>query len=413
MKSTKISFLGLFGQQNLGNECTLQAIVFNARKYIPNLEISCICTGPGDTLKRHNIPAFPISYHYAGGYHSRVSQGHSHRPIGLLRKISIRVPMELLDWLKAFRYLKGRQMLVVPGTGFLSDYTTRSLGWPYFIFKWSVIAKLCRCKLLFVSVGAGPLFRPLSKWFIKRALSLADYRSYRDSFTKQCLENIGFATNNDQVYPDLAFSLPEDMFLESKSSDEERSIIGIGLKDYYGKLGNANEGGEAKYDSFINKLATFVGWLIEHGYIVRLLVGDVLYDGSVKQDLIDLLEKHGPKYKDDQIINEPIFSVEQLLSQLVTTDIVVSPRFHNIILALMLNKPALSLSYHEKFAFLMAGVGLADYCQDIDRLDIARLIEQVVELRKNTEKVRLQIKQKVREYRNVLDEQYKFIFNCI
>src|SRR2546427_6800098 len=44
-------------------------------------------------------------------------------------------------------------------SGFLSDYSTHAFGWPYFIFKWSIIARLCRCKLLFVSVGAGPLWR--------------------------------------------------------------------------------------------------------------------------------------------------------------------------------------------------------------------------------------------------------------
>ena len=36
--------------------------------------------------------------------------------------------------------------LVVPGTGFLTDAATGPFGWPYDIFKWSLLAKLCGCK---------------------------------------------------------------------------------------------------------------------------------------------------------------------------------------------------------------------------------------------------------------------------
>ena len=407
----KISFLGLFGQQNLGNECTLQAIIHNVRRYFPDAEITCICTGPDDTRIRHNITAFPILNRYARGYNSKETREKYGLLRRLLRKVFIRIPMELLHWVKAFETLKGTYMLVVPGTGFLSDYSTHAFGWPYFIFKWSIIARLCRCKLLFVSVGAGPLWRPLSKWFIKVALSLADYRSYRDSFSKQCLESIGFATNNDPVYPDLAFSLPRAMFPECDHHDRQRPVIGVGLKDYYGKLGDSQRGGKAIYRDFINKLGTFVSWLVEHKYTVRLLIGDTLYDGPVKQDLTELLEKRGLKYEDGQIINEPISSVEQLSSQLAATDIVVSPRFHNVLLGLMLVKPVVSLSYHEKFASLMAGVGLPEYCHDIDHLDVDRLTAQIVELEKRAAKLTPHIKQKVQEYRNALEEQYAHIFN--
>ena len=42
-------FLRLFGQQNWGNDATLQAIVFNTRKYLPDAELRCVCTGPDAT----------------------------------------------------------------------------------------------------------------------------------------------------------------------------------------------------------------------------------------------------------------------------------------------------------------------------------------------------------------------------
>jgi polysaccharide pyruvyl transferase WcaK-like protein len=319
--------------------------------------------------------------------------------------------MELIQWVEALKTLKGCHMLIVAGAGLLSDYATHPLGMPYQIFKWSIIARICRCRLLFVSVGAGPICRFLTRWFIKLALSLAHYRSYRDRFSKEYLESIGFERDSDRVYPDLAFSLPKTLLPENIHLNEERPVIGVGLLDYYGVLGQSQDGGEAKYLDFINKLGTFVTWVLEHKYIVRVLIGDVLYDSRVKQDLINLLQKRGLKYEDGQIIDEPVFSVNTLLSQLAATDVVVSPRFHNILLALMLCKPVISLSYHEKFKSVMAESGLPEYCQDIEHLNVDRLIDQFIRIEKDAENLKPYIKQKTEEFRKALDEQYCFIFN--
>ena len=101
-------------------------------------------------------------------------------------------------------------MLIIPGTGLLTDAYGLT-GWgPYNLFKWSLIAKLRGCEVLFVSVGAGPIYSTLGRYFVKSALSMADFRSYRDDASMAYLKGIGFPTNSDRVYPDLVFSLPEN-----------------------------------------------------------------------------------------------------------------------------------------------------------------------------------------------------------
>jgi polysaccharide pyruvyl transferase WcaK-like protein len=408
---SKIAFYGLFGQQNWGNECTLQAIIYNVRRYLPQAELRCFCTDPDDTSRRYNIPAFPISNRYGKGY-PKQEQQHTNAVNRLLQKVFIRIPMELISWVRAYKALHDIDMLVVPGTGLLTDFTSNPLGIPYRLLKWSIIARLCRCKLLFVSVGAGPMDHPLTKWFIKMALSLADYRSYRDSYSKEFLESVGFKTNRDYLYPDLAFSLPSGIFPECDSHSRQGKVIGLGVKDYYGKLGLPERGGQAKYATFISKLAAFVTWLLENGYTVRLLIGDSLYDDKVKQDVLELL----PTSVDNDnchIINESISSVANVLSAVASADIVVSARFHNILLAIMLNKPVISLSYHDKFAALVSGVGLGEYCHDIDQLDVMALAQQIVQLEQRADDVRLRLKHKVEEYRRALDEQYARIFKYV
>jgi polysaccharide pyruvyl transferase WcaK-like protein len=59
---------------------------------------------------------------------------------------------------------------------------------------------------------------------------------------------------------------------------------------------------------------------------------------------------------------------------------VVATRYHNVVCALMLSKPTISIGYGEKNAVLMAGAGLAEYCQSVDYLDVERLIMQFIEL---------------------------------
>jgi polysaccharide pyruvyl transferase WcaK-like protein len=409
MKSKKISFFGLFGQQNIGNDCTLQAILDNLPRYLPDAEVLCICSGQKEVSARHKIPTFPM----------RPAQPNA-RPrrnnlfVKLVRKVFIKIPKELLHWVGAFKTLIGTDMFIVPGTGFLVDHSTGPYGYPYYVFKWSVIAKLCRNKLLFVSIGAGPIYHPLSKWFIRKALSMADYRSYRDDFSKQYLDNIGFDTKDDHVYPDLAFSLPMATMPDPGEHGRQRPVVGIGIIDYQGPSNTQlRGGGETFHRDYIEKVGDFIAWFIENNYTVRILIGDARYDSSVKQDLMELLEKRRLKYTDGQIIDEPILTIEQLLPQLAETDVVISPRFHNIILALMLNKPVISISYNEKFDFLMSGVGLPEYCQHIDHFDADKLTELFKELEKNTGSLKPQIKKKTEEYRMALDEQYSFIFNNV
>ena len=60
-KPKEIIFFGHFGTQNLGNECTLHAIICNTLKRVPDARLKCLCTVPEDTVARHNLPAFGLA----------------------------------------------------------------------------------------------------------------------------------------------------------------------------------------------------------------------------------------------------------------------------------------------------------------------------------------------------------------
>lgn len=412
-KSNKIAFFGVFGSQNLGNECTLQATMYNIHRALPDTTFTCLCTVPEDAELRHNIPAFAAHRAYPAWLDSQLSSGRHSRLMKLLRKILFLIPLELIHWAKGFKVMKGSQMLIVPGTQVVSDYVTGPFSWPYDIFKWAIMAKLCRARLLFLNIGVGPIYHPLSRWFIKASLNLSDYRSYRDIASKQYVEKMGSCRSSDLVYPDLAFSLQSALLPSYQSVGKQKPVFGIGLKDYLGREGLRDRHNNRTYRDYLNTLGDLVGWLCERKYLVRVIIGDVLYDSDVKQDFMEVLHERGLLNNEGQIVNEPVFTVEQLLSQIAAIDFLVTSRFHNLVLALMLNKPVLCLSDHGKLDSLMTEIGLAEYCLPLANLDFDDLIDRLVKLEKNAEALRPYIKQKTEEYRRTLDEQYSLIFKRV
>ena len=63
---------------------------------------------------------------------------------------------------------------------------------------------------------------------------------------------------------------------------------------------------------------------------------------------------------------------------------IVATRYHNIVCALRLGKPLVSLGYAEKNDVLMTEMGVGRFCQHIERLDLDLLIEQFTHCRATT-----------------------------
>jgi polysaccharide pyruvyl transferase WcaK-like protein len=400
-----VALFGMFGVGNLGNECTLQAILASLRRFLPDAQVRCICGRPDETALSYSIPAFAIREIPLTPLDNRI--------LRILRRFVLGAFIDLGRWVKVIQKLAGTDMLVMTGTGMLSDVGISPFGLHYDILRWSIAAKLCRCKLLFVSVGVGPIRRPLSNLFVRAALRLADYRSYRDISSKKYVDGMGIAPQRGAVYPDLAFSLPAGRLPDANTHDNRKTVIGIGLITYDTSRTAPREKVETIYRDYITKVATFVHWLTEHNYTVRLLIGDVVYDKRVRQDLRALLEGGGSNYEAEQIIDEPARSVDELLSQLAGTDIVVASRFHNVLLALMLGKPVLAISFHEKVDSLMRAMEMTEFRQDIENVDVIKLVDQLHELEENVESIGCRLKRKSELYRRNLEEQYEYIFKTL
>jgi polysaccharide pyruvyl transferase WcaK-like protein len=178
---------------------------------------------------------------------------------------------------------------------------------------------------------------------------------------------------------------------------------------YAGKYGAASPRIEV-HRTYLENLVVFARWLLNQENDVRLLIGDV-WDTRTIREFRGVLREQLSEGDDAHILDEPVASVEELLSQIAETDVVVATRFHNVLLALLCNKPVISISFHDKCASLMSAMGLREYCVDIDTLTADALIEKFCDLKTNADKLKPLIRQKTSEFREVLEEQYKFIFD--
>jgi polysaccharide pyruvyl transferase WcaK-like protein len=301
---------------------------------------------------------------------------------------------------KSLRVISRTNILIIAGTGIVSDYMTGPLGWPYDIFKLSTLAALCGVKLVFLSVGVGPIQHPLSRWFLKRSLALANHRSYRDVASKQYLDGIGFNAECDSVFPDVVFGLSPDNLCPNLP-DGQRRVIGLGLKDY----GTSERQEPTTFEKYLDTMAEFVSWLLDHGYSVRLLIGDIEYDSPVIDEFVEMLKRKNIPTGAPRLMADPALTVQELLRHVAEAAVVVSPRYHNLVLALAQSKPIIALSDHAKLESLAVDFGLAQYHLSLRDLSLTDLIGRFEQMETDAERLKCHIAAKLERYRQALAAQ--------
>jgi polysaccharide pyruvyl transferase WcaK-like protein len=367
----RIGLFGLFGCGNAGNDGSLEAMLAFLRRVRPDAELLCFCAysdGAADQIARDfRIPALPIALR---------------RPADALLQVLDRLsgggPRQLASLIRAFGHARRLDLLIIPGTGILDDFQAGPLGMPLALFGWCLAARLCGTRTAFVSIGAGPIHHPLSRWLMKSAVAMAQYRSYRDTVSKAFMESIGFDTQNDAIRPDIAFKLPTPSSPAQADAAGGSLNVGVGVMTYLGWRRD-DPLGPAIYATYLEKITTFVLWLFDQGHRVRLLMGDAA-DQDAVADIQSKVATARPHLSQGRLVADPMRSLHDLMRQMAETDVVVATRYHNIVCALKLGKPIVSLGYAEKNDVLMAEMGVGRFCQHVERLDLDLLIEQFTQL---------------------------------
>lgn len=388
-----IALFGNFGSDNLGNEGSLKAMLDFVRHARPDAVVTCVCYGSARAQKEHRVDAVAITMAYPAA-----------RWFRKLDPLLGGVPFRFLDLLRALYLARRFDVILVPGTGILDDFSERWQAMPYDLFKWGICAKLFRRPFAFVSIGAGPIIHPISRWLMGAAARMARYRSYRDEASKKYMLGLGVGDESDRVYPDIAFGLPAPEPLLHPPQNGERTI-GVGVMHYYGWDRQSGTRGQI-HDTYESRMTEFIFWLVDQGYRVRLLMGAQSDQRSFDSIMRRAMEKYGDRAA-ALVIAEPADTLHDLMLQMMETDLVVATRFHNIVAALKVGKAAISIGYADKNEHLLAQAGLDRYSQHAEQLDVARLIDQFNELMAEKDRYIEQICAMTRRFQERLREQDK------
>jgi polysaccharide pyruvyl transferase WcaK-like protein len=322
----------------------------------------------------------------------------------------LKVPSRTLDIVRTLYQVRKFDIVVVPGTGILDDFGEPWYAMPYDLFKWSLAAMLGGRPFTFVSVGAGPIQHPLSTWLMVAAARMAQYCSFRDNVSWSYMSAQGIRASRKLIFPDLAFSLVVPGYVRKTARGHriEPPTIGLGIMNYHGWKPTDAVGPEI-HEKYQSKMASFAGWLLTKGYRLRFLMG-AGSDRDAIDDILRRLAGDGRSVAGMQVFDEAA-SLDELMRQIVETDVVVATRFHNLVAALMAGKPVLSIGYAAKNAALLAEAGLDAFHQEIDQLDVGLLIRQFEDLMQRREELSGRAMKAVEHFRGLLHDQETYLLS--
>lgn len=426
---TRIGLLYHVGGGNLGDDATLESVADGIRQRRSQAQIVAFSMNPDDTETRHGIKSHPIRRDcWSIGYKSAAVDGtfkagvkaltRKHRHLFRLLKSAkavIYLPIETfreLSFLASSRHtMKSFDLLIISGGGQLTE-KDGPWGFPYTIFKWVMLARSAGARCVFLNVGAGPLTKPLSKFFVRRALLAADYVSLRDNKSQELVRKIGF-TGESRVCPDSAYGLEVPAVRGSAGDTGSQSIVGLAPMDYCdpGRGGYQAEKDQIVYDAFIRKLASFASWLISRSHALALFGTDVGVDPKAIRDLQSaLLSCHGISSRQCSV-DHSVKSVQGLLAAMSGMDYVVTCRFHGVVFAHLLKKPVLAIAPHPKVAELMADLELSNYCLDARDFDASALADKFASMVANADEIKGRMATKLTRNRQLLRYQFDELFD--
>ena len=365
-RAVRVGLFGLLGQGNLGNDGSMEAVLRYLRAEHPGAIVDVMCTGPEQVTQRYGLPAVRLRWY---DWEDRGSE----RPTVVRKSLGTATGM-VMDLLRTATWVRRHDVVIVPGMGVLeASLPQRPWGTPYAMFLLSASGRLFGVKVALVSVGANVIHQRLTRSLFMAAARLASYRSYRDKGSKDAMQRMGVDTSGDLVYPDLAFSLPVP-----EATVTLAGAVGVGIMDYSGGNDDRRQAREL-HSAYIEQMKRFVLWLADNGRPIRLFTTDVHDERIMREVLADLRVKR-PGLDPSRAVVVPATTLDELMRQMTSVEVVVASRFHNVLCSLKLAKPTLAVGYSGKFESLMAEMGLAEFCHSARSLDAARLIEQFTKL---------------------------------
>ena len=407
-----ISLFGPFGSGNLGDAAIQDAVIYNIKKHLPFARIFAFSHNPEDTQARHRIKTFPISRPAISDLSDELIINRKSlvwlRNVPLAEKMINKIQSvidEVKFFLKSFHILKDIDIFIFSGGGQLDDYWGGPWGHPYMLLRWAFLAKIAGTKIVFLSVGADSIKYRLSRIFIKRALLLSDYRSYRECVTRMYVENLGIKKRNF-VFPDPAYSLHINGGIRLNMTSSGQKTIGISPI----AAAACPNVSESHYENYLDELVSLSCQLLRKKYEILFIPSQVLMDSPIISRVVRKVKDRCGSDFSGKIVEGQISDLNEFLHLVSRVDMVIASRLHGVLLSSLMYKPILAISCNRKVEILMSDLEFPEYCVDIHNFNSIDAIQFMVSLDNDRESIIRHLQSKVRLFKTALDQQYKSLF---
>jgi len=362
----RLAFYGYLASGNIGNNASLETVMGWLNSNYPQVEMSCISTAPAELSAKYGIPCVSMTWR---------SQDRSYP--GVI-EAARRVFGRLLDIPRSYKLAGSVDAVVIPGMGVLEE-SLRARPWnlPFGQFLMAAACRLRRRPFVLLDVGAERASNPVTRWLYMTTVRLAAHISYRDQLSAARMAGAG-AREPDAVAPDLAFAHPA-----STLANPEPGRIVVGVMAYYGQGDDPIRGAHVRR-RYVATMAEALAQLAEAGHQVVLVGGDRV-DVDVARDVQAAILSASPALSHDAVLVRDFETFTELTEEMMRAEVVIASRFHNLICALRLARPTVSVGYAAKNRYLMEALNVDGFSQEIMHLDADQLVAQVRLAREKSE----------------------------
>ncbi|MHC4640593.1 MAG: polysaccharide pyruvyl transferase family protein [Planctomycetota bacterium] len=284
------------------------------------------------------------------------------------------------------------RVFVMGGGGLQQAY--HGIGTTLFFLRLNLFFWLAGRKIMWYSVGVGPLSTRLSRLFTLIAAKLAHIITVRDEQSKKLLVKIGIPGRKIHITADPAFAL-KTLERHPRRTKNHKSIeIGLSIIPFYEASG-ANVQRDTKT---IKEYRLFIQELVSRGVSVSLLAFENTQDKAIFYDILKGIDSsHNVK-----VLGLGI-SVNEMLKHYARLDYVIGMRFHSLVLGCITGIPTGAVIYHPKVRALVKEFGLQKYSCELEEVTSDKLRQILDRLEADQGAILKKMPELVRRKRALLD----------
>ena len=453
----RIALLTPYSGANLGDGAIHDAIVANMQRYDESIEFVSLVTEPQTICALHGTSAVTPSGSIGPFELTRPQDAATDRPrplprrpaprqkpvgpatdtnlLGRIKSAIKRAPIagrllvagaRRLSWLwskrsepshlcRSFALARNLDLILACGGGQLNDAYGNAWGHPYALFRWAAIARLTGTPFAIASVGVGSLSLPLSRYFIRRALSWSDYRSFRDPASRDRLSDSLSnwpsnwpVTRDDPIVPDFAYSLPGR---RKPVADRRNGAYRIAISPIkYGAHRRGVPGQEAVYRNYLDALAKLALTILDSEHEL-VFVTSSWDDIGALELLLRQISQVRPEIDPNSLVKLPSDDVRALVSSLSTIDVMIASRLHSVILAQRNACPTLAVSFEAKVEAHMRIFGQERFLIDGSEIDETVLTRRFREMLDDFVPLHRDIGEKAEAFSERVQRQYPLLLD--